>query len=161
MKNKNYLFIVLLFIYFAFSFSILKAQPKEILFENVSLVTEHNFNDLEDNKAYEWIGIDGNSYAIKKRGNEKYTGIKYNGEWVRHGVYFKYGKSYDKPQIEYLEISANYRYGKLHGEYKWYRVSKGKSFLSEIINYSNGIKNGEFAAYDSKDFVSREGSYDY
>lgn len=128
---------------------------------NVELVTEKHFESLENDKLYEWVGEDGNSYALKKRNNEKYSGIKYNGKWVRHGVYFKYGKSYDKPKIEYLAVESHYRFGVLHGESKWYRVEKGKSFLAEVINYSNGIKHGEYIDYDGENRINRKGQYNY
>ena len=127
----------MVFVLTVLSFQLLISQ--EISFSNVLQVTEHDFIGLKNDKVYSWVGVDGNEYAIKKRRDERYTGIKYNGEWVRHGVYYKYQKSYDKPQIEYLRIVANYKYGKLHGEYKVFNVKKGERYLDEVVNYINGI----------------------
>lgn len=156
MKHINYKILIALV-----SFSIGFSQSNQISFNDVSLVTENDFENLEDGKAYSWTGRDGNSYAIKKRGNEKYTGIKYKDKWVKHGVYYKYTKSYDKPSMTYLQVIANYRYGELQGEYRAFNIKKGKRYLDEVVNYSNGIKNGKYVDYDSKDFIYKEGNYDY
>ncbi|MBU2928872.1 hypothetical protein [Winogradskyella psychrotolerans] len=128
---------------------------------NVDLVTERHFENLENDKLYEWLGDDGNYYAIKTRNNEKYTGIKLNGKWVRHGVYFKYSKSSDKPEIKFLEVESHYRFGALHGESKRFKLIEGKRFLAEVINYNNGIKHGKYIDYDGKEVVYRKGEYNY
>ncbi len=159
MRNINGFLKVLLFTCFTFLHSFLKAQSKEITFENVSSINLSDFDNFKEGEKYKWTAKNGSTYGIKYESGIKSTWIEFGGEMVKHGTVYIYDKSYDSPRVEYLKEKTNYVYGEKHGLSEIYYHRKGEPYLSESINYEFGLRNGEYKKYDGPNQLSIFGQY--
>lgn len=129
---------------------------------DVFTIEPEEFNTIKNQNVVEWTGNDGNKYAMKNNGSSLYTGIKINDKWVRHGVFYAIGNSYDKRNIEFIREKSFRRFGEIDGLRQEFSLNKeGKPYIKSETNYTNGIKNGKFISYSQENIIGIKGEYEY
>lgn len=159
---KITLFKQLLFICFFLSIpSFMVSQEKESTYtiEDVLNLESSYYDNLKEGEKHTWTANDGYTYGIKKTDNSKVTYIKFDGDFVKHGTYYRYGETYGASSFEYLQEKTDYVYGVKHGVSEWYYAENGKVYLSEVTHFNYGLRHGEYIEYFSNGDIKEKGEY--